>query len=299
MSMVAAAASAPAGCSHDLLVVGPGVLGSYLGKMWAEAYPGSSVVGLTNTDASHTRLTAMGLTPATKATLGDKRFPYVLFSAPPSGSEDYVAEVAAAVQQHWDGTGSFVFTGSMSVCAADQGEQVTDEDCPLVPLGKGPSTDRLLGAEKAVLEAGGNVVRLVGLYHSSRGAHTYFLKVKEVPRSGKYVVNLCHYEDAAGISMKILQGDKSGAAFRGQVFIGCDNNPTSFEDMIVACNKSPLESLHGEVTWTAPDQPSKGKHVYNNGTRERLGGWTPKFESFASFVTDGAAKDYYSESGLF
>lgn len=27
------------------------------------------------------------------------------------------------------------------------------------------------------MQAGGNVVRLVGLYHSNRGAHTYFLKV--------------------------------------------------------------------------------------------------------------------------
>ena len=27
------------------------------------------------------------------------------------------------------------------------------------------------------MQAGGNVVRLVGLHHSNRGAHTYFLKV--------------------------------------------------------------------------------------------------------------------------
>ena len=43
----------------------------------------------------------------------------------------------------------------MSVCAVDDGSQVTEENCPLVPLGKGPSTDRLLGAEHAVIKVSG------------------------------------------------------------------------------------------------------------------------------------------------
>lgn len=49
-------------------------------------------------------------------------------------------QVAAATQQ-WDGSGSFVFTSSMSVCATDDGGEVS-ENCPLVPQGKSPSTDR-------------------------------------------------------------------------------------------------------------------------------------------------------------
>lgn len=49
-------------------------------------------------------------------------------------------KVAAATKQ-WDGTGSFVFTSSMSVCATEDGSSV-DENCPLVPQGKSPSTDR-------------------------------------------------------------------------------------------------------------------------------------------------------------
>jgi hypothetical membrane protein len=35
---------------------------------------------------------------------------------------------------------------------------------------------RLLGAESAALSAGGNVLRLVGLYHAGRGPHTFFIK---------------------------------------------------------------------------------------------------------------------------
>lgn len=66
MSMVALAAAAggaaDAAASHDLLIVGPGVLGSYLGKLWKDAYPGARVVGLTNTTNSHDRCVwCMGL----------------------------------------------------------------------------------------------------------------------------------------------------------------------------------------------------------------------------------------------
>ncbi len=56
---------------------------------------------------------------------------------------------------------------------------------------------RLLAAESAVLGAGGCVVRLAGLYHARRGAHTFFLKAGRVERWGGYTVNLLHYEDAA------------------------------------------------------------------------------------------------------
>ena len=48
--------SAAAGASgQDLLVVGPGVLGSYVGRLWLEAFPDSTVVGQTNTTSSHDR----------------------------------------------------------------------------------------------------------------------------------------------------------------------------------------------------------------------------------------------------
>lgn len=51
----AASASAKAPSSSDLLIVGPGVLGSYLGKLWLEQHPGAAVVGQTNSAANHDR----------------------------------------------------------------------------------------------------------------------------------------------------------------------------------------------------------------------------------------------------
>jgi hypothetical protein len=68
-----------------------------------------------------------------------------VFSAPPSGSDDYVAEVEAALKL-WDGTGGFVFTGSTAVYAGTDGE-MSDETTPQVKLGASPRTDRLLNAE--------------------------------------------------------------------------------------------------------------------------------------------------------
>ena len=41
--------------SSDLLIVGPGVLGSYAGKLWGDAFPNATVVAQTNTTASHER----------------------------------------------------------------------------------------------------------------------------------------------------------------------------------------------------------------------------------------------------
>lgn len=41
--------------SHDLLVVGPGVLGSLAGKLWLDSFPDATVIGQTNTPATHER----------------------------------------------------------------------------------------------------------------------------------------------------------------------------------------------------------------------------------------------------
>jgi nucleoside-diphosphate-sugar epimerase len=124
----------------------------------------------------------------------------------------------------------------------------------LLPLPAG--TDKLLGAEAATLEAGGNVLRLVGLYHASRGPHTFFIKMGEVARYGGYVVNMLHYEDAARMALAVLRGDGSegGSGFRGQVFVGADGNPLTFQEMVDACFASGLFSGSVKFTgeWFAP-----------------------------------------------
>lgn len=280
---------AAAGGEEDLLVVGPGVLGGYAGVLWRNGGRGA-VRGETNSDAAHGRLAAQGLTPALKPAPGAPAATYdnVLFSAPPSGSEDYVGEVAAALTR-WSGAGGFVFTSSASVVAVDDGGPA-DESSPTVPLGASDKTDRLLQAEAAVRDAGGCVVRLVGLYHAARGAHTYFARVGDVPRWGGATLNLIHYEDAASLAVAALQDGRPGA-----LYVGCDGAPLSYEDMMAA-----WEAATGQgatFSGAPPAGGASGKRMANPATRAELA-WTPKYASFAEFCAAGAS-DYYTTSGLF
>lgn len=61
MERVVAAAAAGNGSGGDgpssnrLLIVGPGVLGSYLGKLWVDANGTGSVVGQTNSTNNHAK----------------------------------------------------------------------------------------------------------------------------------------------------------------------------------------------------------------------------------------------------
>ena len=41
----------------------------------------------------------------------------------------------------------------------------------------------------------------------------YFLKVQTVPRWGDSLINLIHYEDAAALSCKILEGSQKNGTF--------------------------------------------------------------------------------------
>lgn len=285
-----AATSAGAHSSHNLLVVGPGVLGSYLSKLWLDEFGAGTVTGQTNTSSNHGKLRSLGVTPRTKEQAGAEKFPYVAYCAPPSGSTDYPGDVKQALAL-WDGTGAFVFTSSAGLYTVDDGSPC-DENGPVAALGSSPRTDALLNAERAVLEAGGCVVRLVGLYHRTRGAHTFFLKMGTVERWGGYTVNLIHYEDAAGLTAAVLRGQGSdGAGHRGRVFLGCDGAPITFNDMMAAVEASGV--LPGSVTFSGQEGPSKGKLVSNDATRREVQ-WQPKYPSISDFFASGA-RDWYVE----
>lgn len=53
------------------------------------------------------------------------------------------------------------------------------------------------------------------MYHRTRGAHTYFAKLGEVPRYGGYVVNLIHYQDAAGLAVAVRVCRRGACDARG------------------------------------------------------------------------------------
>ena len=97
--------------------------------------------GQTNTEDAHERLESLGVSPRLKSAASPAdAFPFVVFSAPPSGSDDYAAEVRAALKA-WDGTGGFVFTSSTAVYAGKDCEECDESfAAPLVAsMGACPS----------------------------------------------------------------------------------------------------------------------------------------------------------------
>ncbi|KAK9139432.1 hypothetical protein Scep_009113 [Stephania cephalantha] len=177
----------------DLLVVGPGVLGRLVAAQWRKEHPGCQVFGQTVTADHHDELIKLGISPSLKGGRLAGQVPYVIFCAPPSRTADYAGDVS--IELEWEG--SFLFTSSSAPYDCfDNGP--CDEDSPIVPIGRSPRTDVLLSAEKVVLEVGGCVLRLAGLYISSlyldRGAHAYWLKKGTVEARPDHVLNLIHYE---------------------------------------------------------------------------------------------------------
>jgi hypothetical protein len=290
-SQLMVVASASRG-SSNLLVVGPGVLGSCLGKQWLDTHGAGTVVGQTKTTNNHDMLKKIGINPTTSSNDMGEKFANVAFCAPPSGSEDYPGDVAKALSM-WDGTGNFIFTSSAGVYNVNDGSPC-DESSPVFELGANPRTDALLLAEKACLDAGGCVVRLVGLYHRTRGPHTFFLKQGEIARWGGYVVNMIHYEDAAGLCDAVLRGQGSDdGLYRSEIFVGCDDCPITFDDMMASIEASGV--LPGKAVFTEKDGGDNlGKKMSNERTRRQLQ-WTPRYSSVSSFF-EGGGNDWYVEN---
>ncbi|KAK6122954.1 hypothetical protein DH2020_043298 [Rehmannia glutinosa] len=260
--------------ANDLLIVGPGVLGRIVAEKWAKEIPGSQIYGQTLTTDHHDELIKMGIIPSLKGTQVTHKFPNVIFCAPPSRNPDYPGEVREATL-NWNGEGSFLFTSSSAPYNCNDNGSC-DEDTPVVPLGRNPKTDNLLTVEKLVLEAGGCVVRLAGLYKEDRGAHTYWLQKGLADIRPDHILNLIHYEDAASLSITILK-----KKLRSRIFLGCDNNPLSRQEVMQLVNKSGKYSkkFEGFTGTTGP----LGKKLNNLKTRTELG-WEPKYPSFAQFL---------------
>ncbi|KAK2646481.1 hypothetical protein Ddye_021676 [Dipteronia dyeriana] len=259
---------------NDLMIVGPGVLGRLVADQWRQEHPGCQIYGQTVTTDHHEELIEMGINPCVKGSEVTQRFPYVIFCAPPSRSSDYPGDVRLAAMS-WNGEGSFLFTSSSAPFDCNDNGPC-DEDSPIVPIGRSPKTDILLKAEKVVLEFGGCVVRMAGLYKADRGAHTYWLRKGTVEVRPDHILNLIHYEDAASLSVSILK-----KKLHGRILMGCDNHPVSRQEVMDLVNKSGKfgKKFEGFTGTTDP----LGKRLSNSKTRQELE-WEPKYPSFAHFL---------------
>ncbi|MCD7450205.1 hypothetical protein HAX54_004352 [Datura stramonium] len=248
--------------ANDLLIVGPGVLGRLVAEKWREEHPGCQIYGQTVTTDHHDELIKMGINPSSKQTKLTYKFPYVIFCAPPSQTEDYAGDIREAAL-NWNGEGSFLFTSSSAPYDCfDNG--AINEDGPIVPIGRSPRTDVLLKAEKVVLD------------FDDRGAHIYWLHKGSCDIRPDHILNLIHYEDAASLSVTILK-----KRLRGRIFLGCDNHPVSRQEVMDLVEKSGKFDKKFEG-FTGTSDPL-GKKLNNSKTRAELG-WEPKYPSFAQFL---------------
>ncbi|KAL0921973.1 hypothetical protein M5K25_005929 [Dendrobium thyrsiflorum] len=257
----------------SLLIVGPGVLGKLVAEKWQQDYPGCHIFGQTMTTEHHDDLVKLGIKPSLSGR-SDREYPNIIFCAPPSRTADYPGDVRVALS-NWNGEGSFLFTSSTAVYDCND-EQLCDEDYPVVPIGRSPRTDVLLKAESAVLEAGGCVLRLSGLYSADRGAHVYYLKKGVVDVHPDGILNLIHYEDAASLAIAIMK-----RKLRGRIFLGCDNNPISRKEIMDCVNRS--RKYSGKFQGFTGNTDKPGKKMNNSKTRAEIG-WEPKYSSLSHFL---------------
>ncbi|XP_006645894.1 uncharacterized protein LOC102703541 [Oryza brachyantha] len=279
---MAAVSSSPLGASQkalesvgrcDLLIVGPGVLGRIVAERWQQEHPGCRIFGHTATTDHHSELTQLGIIPSLKGPVVQK-VPYVIFCAPPYRTDDYQEDLRVAAS-NWNGEGSFLFTSSTAVYeCSDNG--LCREDSPCVPIGRSPRTDVLLKAENVVLEAGGCVLRLVGLYKRDKGPHVFWLSKGTLDSRPDHILNLIHYEDAASLAIAIMKKRP-----RARVFVGCDNQPLSRQEIMDLVNRSAKfdTKFQGFTGTYGP----LGKSMENSKTRAQIG-WQPNYPSFAEFL---------------
>jgi len=303
----------------DLLIVGPGVLGTLVAKKWIEKFPNCRVVGQTKTEKNHQMLKKKGIEAkiASKEAIDENSqaaelFPFVVFSAPPSGSDDYQSEIKKALMK-WDPrqrrrrqssstTSGFCFTSSSAVFPDNVD---CDDQTETLKIGENARADRLLNAEKVVLEYSPSslasdydndnssnessnkpaVLRLAGLYHSTRGAHTYFMKAGTIDSRPDALVNCIHYEDAADLVVKVLLREDTSK----NIFLGCDGEPITREDVAICALESGCFDLtnndnsntHSKPTFTKTDGPLGRRMTCERTMRELF--WRPKYESFRDF----------------
>lgn len=234
-----------------------------------------------------------------------KKFNHCVFCAPPSGFEDYPAAVKESIDNLWMGqtednvNGAFVFTSSGGIFGSGGDDvdisPVVTELSPL-PSTITPRIEKLVNAEKEVTkQKGGFVLRLAGLYLLDRGAHNFWLgDTKELAKaevSGRAdgMINLLHYDDAAGASLAALKKSIKGgnsASEEGRIFLVSDGHPQTRQQICEASlkNKRYADRTIPKFTGSIENGDPIGK-VYDGSYTNEFLEWSPMYESFDKFMS--------------
>jgi hypothetical protein len=233
-----------------------------------------------------------------------KKFNHCVFCAPPSGFEDYPSAVKGAIDGLWMGhtdentAGAFVFTSSGGIYGSGGDDvdvsPIVTESSPL-PSPPIPRIERLINAENEVLnQKGGSVLRLAGLYLLGRGAHNYWLgdtaelTKPEIAGRGDSIVNLLHYDDAAGSAVaalkRTIQSDDDSQG--GKVFLVSDGHPLTRRQICESSlkNKRYEDRTIPKFKGSRENGDPIGKVYDGSYTNDALN-WKPKYESFDKFMS--------------
>lgn len=125
-----------------------------------------------------------------------------------------------------------------------------------------------------------------GLYNDRRGPHSYWMKLaqenKPVDGNANSFVNMLHYEDAAGVAIALLAGERR----RGEAFIASDEAVITRRGICEAAIASKLFTDASMPQFTQEDGPI-GKRCDSSKSKATLR-WKPKYPSFDKYMRERA-----------
>lgn len=163
---------------------------------------------------------------------------------------------------------------------------VVNEDSPLPDPGGNLRSARLISAEKVVLSKGGACLRLAGLYTLGRGAHSFWMASgKDVSGREDGIINLLHYDDAAGaVKAALLAGS---SVVNGNVFLISDGHPLSRRGICESALKAKKYQSMKMPKFLGTDMEPIGK-IYDGSASNLALKWDPTYVSFDRFMSDNA-----------
>ena len=172
----------------------------------------------------------------------------------------------------------FVFSSSTSVYAQTDGSIVTEES----PAAPSRETGIILReAEDLVLQNGGCVARLAGLYGPGRSVllRRFLTGEAVIEGDGARVVNQIHRDDAASALVQLLENRATG------VYNVSDNSPLTQREVY-----SWLAGHFGKpVPPTGPVNTERKRGVTHkrvNNAKLRALGWSPRYPSFREAIAN-------------
>lgn len=191
----------------------------------------------------------------------------------PSAYRDVFLTGSQNLHTHFPKT-QIILTSSTSVYHQTNGEEV-DESSPTEPIRE--NSQILLQAEKFILETGGSIARLAGLYgpHRSAVLRKFLDGTAVIEDQGQRILNQIHVTDAASATLHLALSKHLG------IYNISDNEPISqlacYQGLATHFNK-PLpprgeKNTNRKRAWTH-------KKVLNQKIRNT--GWQPTYPSYLS-----------------